>query len=48
MELRRRQVTVTGCTPWHQYTASFLCWRIWEEINMYNQPPSLDERACVS
>lgn len=30
------KVTVTGCTPWHQYTASFLCWRIWEEINMYN------------
>ncbi len=29
-------VTVTGCTPWHEYTASFLCWRIWEEINMYN------------
>ena len=30
------KVTVTDCTPWHQYTASFLCWRIWEEINMYN------------
>ncbi|MBE5795969.1 MAG: 1,3-beta-galactosyl-N-acetylhexosamine phosphorylase [Clostridiales bacterium] len=30
------RVTVTGCTPWHQYTVSFLCWRIWEEINMYN------------
>ena len=30
------KVTVTGCTPWHRYTASFLCWRIWEEINMYN------------
>ena len=29
-------VTVSHCTPWHQYTASFLCWRIWEEINMYN------------
>ena len=29
-------VTVTGCTPWHRYTVSFLCWRIWEEINMYN------------
>ena len=29
-------VTVTGCIPWHQYTASFLCWRVWEEINMYN------------
>lgn len=29
-------VTITGCTPWHAYTVSFLCWRIWEEINMYN------------
>ncbi|MCR4875812.1 MAG: 1,3-beta-galactosyl-N-acetylhexosamine phosphorylase [Clostridiales bacterium] len=29
-------VTVTGCTPWHRYTVSFLAWRIWEEINMYN------------
>lgn len=29
-------VHVTGCIPWHEYTASFLCWRIWEEINMYN------------
>ena len=30
------KVTVDGCAPWHRYTASFLCWRIWEEINMYN------------
>ena len=30
------KVTVEGCTPWHEYTVSFLCWRIWEEINMYN------------
>ena len=29
-------VTVTGCAAWHEYTVSFLCWRIWEEINMYN------------
>lgn len=29
-------VTVNHCAAWHQYTASFLCWRIWEEINMYN------------
>lgn len=29
-------VRVTGCAPWHEYTVSFLCWRIWEEINMYN------------
>ena len=30
------RVIVEGCTPWHAYTASFLCWRVWEEINMYN------------
>ena len=30
------KVTITGATPWHQYTVSFLAWRIWEEINMYN------------
>ena len=29
-------ITVTGCVPFHRYSASFLCWRIWEEINMYN------------
>ncbi len=29
-------VTVTDCVPWHRYTVSFLVWRIWEEINMYN------------
>ncbi len=29
-------ITVTGCVPYHRYSASFLCWRIWEEINMYN------------
>ncbi|MBQ8202149.1 MAG: 1,3-beta-galactosyl-N-acetylhexosamine phosphorylase [Clostridia bacterium] len=29
-------VTIEGCMPWHEYTVSFLCWRIWEEINMYN------------
>ena len=29
-------ITVTGCEKWHRYTASFLCWRVWEEINMYN------------
>ena len=30
------KITVVGAEPWHRYTASFLCWRIWEEINMYN------------
>ena len=29
-------ITVTNAVPWHTYTASFLCWRVWEEINMYN------------
>ena len=29
-------VKITGCRPWHRYTVSFLAWRIWEEINMYN------------
>ena len=29
-------VTVAGCERWHRYTVSFLVWRIWEEINMYN------------
>ncbi len=23
-------------TPWHLYTVSFLAWRVWEEISMYN------------
>ena len=30
------KITVANAVPWHRYTASFLCWRIWEEINMYN------------
>ena len=29
-------VTVCGARRWHQYTVSFLAYRIWEEINMYN------------
>ena len=29
-------VTVKNIQPWHRYTVSFLAWRIWEEINMYN------------
>lgn len=29
-------VTVKGITPWHSYTVSFLAYRIWEEISMYN------------
>ncbi len=30
-------VTIRGCVPYHRYSVSFLAWRIWEEINMYNQ-----------
>ena len=29
-------VTINDVTPWHSYTVSFLAWRIWEEISMYN------------
>ena len=30
------EIRIRRCVPYHRYTASFLCWRIWEEINMYN------------
>lgn len=33
---REQTVTVEGVTPWHNYTVSFLAYRIWEEISMYN------------
>ena len=29
-------VTVTDAVKWHKYTVSFLAYRIWEEISMYN------------
>ncbi|MDY3920119.1 MAG: 1,3-beta-galactosyl-N-acetylhexosamine phosphorylase [Candidatus Limivivens sp.] len=29
-------VTAAGLKPWHTYTFSFLAYRIWEEISMYN------------
>lgn len=29
-------VTISDVTPWHQYTVNFFCYRIWEEISMYN------------
>ena len=29
-------VTLMDSTPWHEYTVSFLAYRIWEEISMYN------------
>ncbi len=31
-----QRVTLEGITPWHNYTVSFLAYRIWEEISMYN------------
>jgi len=30
------QVVITNITPWHKYTVSFIAYRIWEEISMYN------------
>ncbi|MDR1538740.1 MAG: 1,3-beta-galactosyl-N-acetylhexosamine phosphorylase [Clostridiales bacterium] len=27
---------LVGAKPWHRYTATFLAWRLWEEISMYN------------
>ncbi len=32
----RECVTVRGAAPYHNYTVSFLCCRVWEEISMYN------------
>lgn len=29
-------VTIHNAVPWHKYTVSFLAYRIWEEISMYN------------
>jgi beta-D-galactosyl-(1->4)-L-rhamnose phosphorylase len=31
-----KTVTITGTVPFHTYTVSFLGYRIWEEISMYN------------
>ncbi len=35
-EKETEQVILEGITPWHTYTVSFLAYRIWEEISMYN------------
>lgn len=35
-DAKKQEVTVTGICPWHKYTVSFLAYRIWEEISMYN------------
>ncbi|MCM1261371.1 MAG: 1,3-beta-galactosyl-N-acetylhexosamine phosphorylase [Butyrivibrio sp.] len=32
----KQSVILDGITPWHNYTVSFLAYRIWEEISMYN------------
>jgi beta-D-galactosyl-(1->4)-L-rhamnose phosphorylase len=29
-------VVITGIASWHKYTVSFMAYRIWEEISMYN------------
>ena len=29
-------VRIENCVLWHKYTVSFLAYRIWEEISMYN------------
>lgn len=33
---KEQTVAIEGVTPWHNYTVSFLAYRIWEEISMYN------------
>lgn len=33
---KRQVVTISGIQPFHTYTVSFLAYRIWEEISMYN------------
>lgn len=30
------KVAISGITQWHKYTVSFMAYRIWEEISMYN------------
>ena len=32
----KQAVTVNDCIPFHKYTVSFMAYRIWEEISMYN------------
>ncbi|EDY82624.1 conserved hypothetical protein TIGR02336 [Verrucomicrobiia bacterium DG1235] len=29
-------VTISNTAKWHRYTVNFFCYRIWEEISMYN------------
>jgi beta-D-galactosyl-(1->4)-L-rhamnose phosphorylase len=30
------QVIIENAIPWHRYTVSFMAYRVWEEISMYN------------
>lgn len=32
----KEQVVLRNIIPWHKYTVSFIAYRIWEEISMYN------------
>ena len=34
--IREVPLGVENCVLWHKYTVSFLAYRIWEEISMYN------------
>lgn len=31
-----QSITINQMKPWHKYTVSFMAYRIWEEISMYN------------
>ena len=35
-EKEEQCVKIKGILPWHKYTVSFVAYRIWEEISMYN------------
>lgn len=35
-DVETETVTIAGIVPFHRYTVSFLAYRIWEEISMYN------------
>lgn len=35
-DIESGNVVITGITAWHKYTVSFMAYRIWEEISMYN------------
>ncbi|MDR1530597.1 MAG: 1,3-beta-galactosyl-N-acetylhexosamine phosphorylase [Clostridiales bacterium] len=35
-DARTGEAVIPSPVPWHEYTVSFLAWRVWEEISMYN------------